>query len=229
MDSNSAEIGFEKEIWDAAEYKQELKGVLPKNFARPELDKRRLGDVVDIFTNISMHKHGDSGAQGASVDILGRVYEYFLGKFAEQEGKLDGEFYTPACVVKNLVEVIKPFNGRVYDPCCGSGGMFVQSSRFVEHHAGNIDTPSVFGQDSNPTTWKLYRMNLAIRGIEANLGEAAADTFSTTCTKPKKWTLYLPIRPSTFSAGARTNCKTMSARNTTSLHHGTRASRGFST
>ncbi|MDR1985439.1 MAG: type I restriction-modification system subunit M, partial [Treponema sp.] len=158
---------------------KKLKGILPKNFARPELDKRRLGEVVDIFTNISMHKHGPN----ASLDILGRAYEYCLGKFAEQEGKLAGEFYTPACVVKTLVEIIKPFNGRVYDPCCGSGGMFVQSAQFVEHHGdalhprGNINNLSVFGQDSNPTTWKLCRMNLAIRGIEADLGEAAADTF----------------------------------------------------
>ncbi|MDR3114561.1 MAG: type I restriction-modification system subunit M [Treponema sp.] len=123
---------------------KDLKGVLPKNFARPELDKRRLAKVVDIFINISMSKHGDSK------DILGRVYEYCLGKFAEQEGKLAGEFYTPACVVKTLVEVIKPFNGRVYDPCCGSGGMFVQSARFVEHHAGNINNLSVFGRRVSP-------------------------------------------------------------------------------
>jgi type I restriction enzyme M protein len=172
---------------------KELKGVLPKNFARPELDKRRLGEVVDIFTNISMHKHGDSK------DILGRAYEYCLGKFAELEGKLAGEFYTPACVVKTLVEVIKPFNGRVYDPCCGSGGMFVQSAQFVEHHAGSINDLSVFGQDSNPTTWKLCRMNLAIRGIEANLGEAAADTFFNDLHKTEKMDFILANPPFNLS------------------------------
>lgn len=152
-----------------------LKDILPKNFSRPELDKRRLGDVVDLFTNIRMHEHGDSK------DILGRVYEYCLSKFAEQEGKLAGEFYTPACVVKTLVEILKPFNGRVYDPCCGSGGMFVQSAKFIENHSGNINNISVYGQDSNPTTWKMAMMNLAIRGIEANLGQYNADTFFNDC------------------------------------------------
>lgn len=152
-----------------------LKDILPKNFSRPELDKRRLGDVVDLFTNIRMHEHGDSK------DILGRVYEYCLSKFAEQEGKLAGEFYTPACVVKTLVEVLKPYNGRVYDPCCGSGGMFVQSAKFIENHSGNINNISVYGQDSNPTTWKMATMNLAIRGIEANLGQYNADTFFNDC------------------------------------------------
>lgn len=152
-----------------------LKGILPKNFARPELDKRRLGDVVDLFTNIQMIEHG------SSKDILGRAYEYCLGKFAEQEGKLAGEFYTPVCVVKTLVEVLKPFKGRVYDPCCGSGGMFVQSAKFIENHSGNINNISVYGQDSNPTTWKLAMMNLAIRGIEADLGSYNADTFFNDC------------------------------------------------
>lgn len=148
-----------------------LKGILPKNFARPELDKRRLGDVVDLFTNIQMKEHGDSK------DILGRTYEYCLSKFAEAEGKLAGEFYTPACIVRTLVEVLQPFEGRVYDPACGSGGMFVQSAKFIERHHGNINNISVFGQDSNPTTWKMAQMNLAIRGIEADLGKFNADTF----------------------------------------------------
>ena len=148
-----------------------LKGILPKNFARPELDKRRLGDVVDLFTNIQMKEHGDSK------DILGRTYEYCLSKFAEAEGKLAGEFYTPACIVRTLVEVLQPYSGRVYDPACGSGGMFVQSAKFIERHQGNINNISVFGQDSNPTTWKMAQMNLAIRGIEANLGKFNADTF----------------------------------------------------
>lgn len=148
-----------------------LRGILPKNFARPELDKRRLGDVVDLFTNIRMREHGDSK------DILGRTYEYCLSKFAEAEGKLAGEFYTPACVVRTLVEVLQPYRGRVYDPACGSGGMFVQSAKFIERHQGNINNISVFGQDSNPTTWKMAQMNLAIRGIEADLGKSNADTF----------------------------------------------------
>ena len=152
-----------------------LKDILPKNFARPELDKRRLGDVVDLFTNIKM-VDADS-----SRDILGRTYEYCLSKFAEQEGKLAGEFYTPSCVVRTLVEVLQPYNGRVYDPCCGSGGMFVQSAKFIENHSGNINNISVFGQDSNPTTWKMAQMNLAIRGIEANLGSYNADTFFNDC------------------------------------------------
>ena len=152
-----------------------LKDILPKNFARPELDKRRLGDVVDLFTNIKMVD------AGSSRDILGRTYEYCLSKFAEQEGKLAGEFYTPSCVVRTLVEVLQPYNGRVYDPCCGSGGMFVQSAKFIENHSGNLSNISVFGQDSNPTTWKMAQMNLAIRGIEANLGSYNADTFFNDC------------------------------------------------
>ena len=152
-----------------------LKDILPKNFARPELDKRRLGDVVDLFTNIQMIEHG------SEKDILGRTYEYCLSKFAEQEGTLAGEFYTPSCVVRTLVEVLQPYNGRVYDPACGSGGMFVQSAKFIERHSGTINSIAVYGQDSNPTTWKMAQMNLAIRGIEANLGEYNADTFFNDC------------------------------------------------
>ena len=148
-----------------------LKDILPKQFARPELDKRRLGDVVDLFTNIKMVEHGNEK------DLLGRTYEYCLSRFAEQEGKLAGEFYTPSCVVRTLVEILQPYNGRVYDPCCGSGGMFVQSAKFIENHGGTINTISIFGQDSNPTTWKMAHMNLAIRGIEADLGKFPADTF----------------------------------------------------
>ena len=148
-----------------------LKDVLPKNYARSELDKRRLGNVVDLFTNIQMIEHG------TDKDILGRTYEYCLAKFAEQEGKRAGEFYTPSCVVRTLVEVLQPFKGRVYDPCCGSGGMFIQSSKFVESHSGNIGNLSIYGQDSNPTTRKMAVMNLAIHGIEADLGPYHADTF----------------------------------------------------
>ena len=152
-----------------------LKDILPKNFARPELDKRRLGDVVDLFTNIKMID------QGNEKDILGRTYEYCLAKFAEQEGKLAGEFYTPSCVVRTLVEILQPYHGRVYDPCCGSGGMFVQSAKLIDNHSGNIHGISDYGQDSNSTTWELAQMNLAIRGIDADLGQYNADTFFNDC------------------------------------------------
>ena len=170
-----------------------LKDVLPKNFGRPELDKRRLGNVVDLFTNISMVEHGNTK------DILGRAYEYCLSKFAEQEGKLAGEFYTPACVVKTLVEVLKPYNGRVYDPCCGSGGMFVQSAKFIDNHSGNINNISVYGQESNPTTYKMCMMNLAIRGIEANLGSFNADTFFNDCHPTLKADFILANPPFNLS------------------------------
>jgi type I restriction enzyme M protein len=150
---------------------KKLKDILPKNYARGELDKRRLGNVVDLFTNIQMIEHG------TDKDILGRTYEYCLGKFAEREGKRAGEFYTPSCVVRTLVEVLQPFKGRIYDPCCGSGGMFVQSAEFIRNHSGNRRDISIYGQDSNPTTRKMALMNLAIRGIEADLGGYNADTF----------------------------------------------------
>lgn len=171
--AHTPEIGtvIDNAMREIEKYNKRLKDILPKNFARPELDKRRLGDIVDLFTNIKMVD------ENKEKDILGRTYEYCLQKFAEQEGKLAGEFYTPACVVRTLVEVLQPFNGRVYDPCCGSGGMFVQSAQFVKNHSGNINSISVYGQDSNPTTWKMAQMNLAIRGIDADLGDIPADTF----------------------------------------------------
>ncbi|WP_461672458.1 class I SAM-dependent DNA methyltransferase [Priestia megaterium] len=149
-----------------------LKGVLPKSYARPELDKRILGEIIDLFTNMNV-----GGNEAREKDVLGRVYEYFLGKFAANEGKGGGEFYTPKSVVKLMVELIQPYKGYVYDPACGSGGMFVQSLKFVEEHSGNKFDISVYGQESNPTTWKLAKMNLAIRGIESNLGTKNADTF----------------------------------------------------
>ena len=149
-----------------------LKGVLPKIYARKELDKIVLGGVMDLISDIGL---GDKESQ--SKDVLGKVYEYFLGKFAAQEGKGGGEFFTPTCIVRLLVEMIQPYNGRVYDPCCGSGGMFVQSERFIEIHGGNKNQIAIYGQESNPTTWKLAKMNLAIRGIEANLGSKHADSF----------------------------------------------------
>jgi type I restriction enzyme M protein len=148
-----------------------LKGVLTKNYARPELDQTKLGDVIKLFSDLTFQDahHGQ--------DVLGRVYEYFLGQFAIAEGKRGGQFYTAGCVVKLLVEMLQPFKGRVFDPCCGSGGMFVQSERFVEAHNGKRNDVSIFGQESNPTTWRLAKMNLAIRGIEANLGPKWADSF----------------------------------------------------
>ncbi len=218
----SANIGFEKQIWDAAcvlwghipadAYEEEniffvpenarwgkiaaaahtpeigtviddamraieddnkkLKNVLPKNYASPDLDKRVLGDVVDLFTNMDM-----SDTEG-NKDLLGRTYEYCIAQFAAYEGVKGGEFYTPASVVKTIVAILRPFsNCRVYDPCCGSGGMFVQSAKFIQAHGGKRGTISVYGQESNADTWKMAKMNLAIRGIDANLGEYQADTF----------------------------------------------------
>ena len=166
-----------------------LKGILPKNFARQELDKRRLGEVVDLFTNVQMAEKGDTR------DILGRTYEYCLAKFAEAEGKNAGEFYTPACIVKTLVEIVEPYHGRVYDPCCGSGGMFVQSAEFVDRHQGKIDDLSVYGQESNPTTWKMATMNLAIRGIDADLGQRNADTFFDDLHRTEKFDFIMANPP----------------------------------
>ncbi len=158
-----------------------LKAKLPRDYARRNIPSERLGGLIDLIGSIPI---GTDEARAK--DVLGRVYEYFLGKFAAAEGKLGGEFFTPSSIVRLLVEMIEPYEGRVYDPCCGSGGMFVQSVKFVESHAtqngnglsrrGQRDI-SIYGQESNPTTWRLAHMNLAIRGIEANLGEKAADTF----------------------------------------------------
>lgn len=149
-----------------------LKGTLPKNYGRPGLDKQRLGELVDLIATIGL-----GSKEHQSKDILGRVYEYFLSEFALAEGKKGGQFYTPRSVVRVLVEMLAPYKGRVYDPCCGSGGMFVQSEKFVEGHGGRIGDVSVYGQESNETTWRLAKMNLAIRGIEANLGPEHADSF----------------------------------------------------
>lgn len=149
-----------------------LKGVLPKDYARPALDKHRLGELIDLVSTIGL---GD--AENRSKDVLGRVYEYFLMQFASAEGKNGGQFYTPSCIVRLLVEMLAPYKGRIYDPCCGSGGMFVQSEKFVEAHGGKIGDISIYGQESNATTRRLAIMNLAIRGIEADIGPEHADTF----------------------------------------------------
>jgi type I restriction enzyme M protein len=141
-----------------------LKGVLPKNYARPALDKQRLGELIDLVGTIGL---GDY--ESRSKDILGRVYEYFLGQFADAEGKKGGQFYTPRSIVKTLVEMLEPYKGRIFDPCCGSGGMFVQSEKFIKAHEGRIGDIAIYGQESNQTTWRLCEMNLAIRGIDANV------------------------------------------------------------
>ena len=147
-----------------------LKGVLPKDYARPGLDKQRLGQIINMVSDIALGSAADR-----SKDTLGRVYEYFLSRFASAEGKSGGQFYTPSHVVRVLVEVLAPFKGRVYDPCCGSGGMFVQSEKFIEAHSGKLGDISIYGQESNYTTWRLAKMNLAIRGIDAQI--AHGDTF----------------------------------------------------
>ena len=147
-----------------------LKGVLPKNYARPGLDKERLGQLINLVSDIAL---GDPAERAK--DTLGRVYEYFLSQFASAEGKKGGQFYTPTHVVRVLVEMLAPYKGRVYDPCCGSGGMFVQSERFIEAHAERLGDISIYGQESNYTTWRLAKMNLAIRGIDAQI--AHGDTF----------------------------------------------------
>jgi type I restriction enzyme M protein len=152
-----------------------LKGVLPKTtYGRADLDKRLLGEVIDLVGKIELLARDENG--GAQ-DLLGRVYEYFIGQFAAAEGKKGGQFYTPTCIVELLVRMIEPYNGRVFDPCFGSGGMFVQSEKFVEAHGGGRDDISIYGEESNPQTWRLGKMNLAIRGITANLGPRAADSF----------------------------------------------------
>jgi len=143
-----------------------LRGVLPKNYGRPQLNKQRLGELIDLIGTIGL---GDK--ENRSKDILGRVYEYFLGQFADAEGKKGGQFYTPRSIVELLVEMIEPYKGRIFDPCCGSGGMFVQSEKFVKAHEGKIGDISVYGQESNPTTWRLCKMNMAIRKIDANIKE----------------------------------------------------------
>ncbi|MDL5046542.1 class I SAM-dependent DNA methyltransferase [Oscillatoria amoena NRMC-F 0135] len=173
-----------------------LKGVLPKDYARPALDKQRLGELIDLIATIDLIAsnqpspqpsptgRGRSEAEGEgakhthrSVDLLGRVYEYFLTRFASAEGKNGGQFYTPSCVVRCLVEMLAPYKGRIYDPACGSGGMFVQSEKFVESHGGKLGDISIYGQESNATTRRLAIMNLAIRGTEADFGPEHADTF----------------------------------------------------
>lgn len=171
-----------------------LKGVLPKDYSRPALDKHRLGELVDVIGNIDLQAK-KSGVH----DPLGRVYEYFLGQFASAEGRGGGEFYTPQSVVQLLVRMIEPYKGRVFDPCCGSGGMFVQSEKFVESHEGRLGDIAIYGQESNPTTWKLAKMNLAIRGIDADLGQQQADSFHNDLHKDLKADYVLANPPFNMS------------------------------
>lgn len=173
---------------------ESLKNVLPKIYANPDLDKRVLGEVVDIFTNINMYE------QGNNKDLLGRTYEYCIAQFAAHEGVKGGEFYTPSSIVKTIVEILKPFeNCRVYDPCCGSGGMFVQSAKFIDAHSGSIDRVAVYGQESNADTWKMAKINMAIRGIDANLGPHHADTFYNDLHKNQKFDFILANPPFNLS------------------------------
>ncbi|MGO1537614.1 MAG: type I restriction-modification system subunit M [Yaniella sp.] len=175
--AKSAEIG---ELIDGAmdlieKENRSLRGVLPKNYSQEGLDKRKLGELVDLIGCIGFTTTDDHGSD----DVLGRVYEYFLGEFAGREaGKDAGAFYTPRSVVKTLVEMLEPYKGRVYDPAAGSGGMFVQSAEFVKAHGGKQTDISIYGQEYTHTTWKLAKMNLAIRGLEADLGKKAADSFT---------------------------------------------------
>jgi type I restriction enzyme M protein len=167
-----------------------LKGVLPKDYARESLDRHRLGELIDLIGTIGL---GDK--ESRSKDILGRVYEYFLGQFAAAEGKKGGQFYTARCVVKLLVEMIEPYKGRVFDPCCGSGGMFVSSEKFVEAHGGRRTDLSIYGQESNQTTWRLCKMNLAIRGIEANIAWNSEGSFHNDAFKDLKADFVLANPP----------------------------------
>lgn len=176
-----------------------LKGVLPKNYASPDLDKQILGNVVDIFTN-----NIDMSDTEHSQDLLGRTYEYCISRFAAAEGLGGGEFYTPSSVVKTLVAILRPFdNCRVYDPCCGSGGMFVQSAKFIQAHSGRRDTISIYGQEANADTWKMAKINMAIRGIEADFGPHHADTFTRDLHKNLKADFILANPPFNYHPWGR--------------------------
>ena len=171
-----------------------LKGVLFKIYNSPDFRNVNLGEIIDLFTNLKL-----GTKEATEKDMLGRVYEYFLGQFASKDGQKGGEFYTPACIVKTMVEMIEPYQGRVYAPACGSGGMFVQSLKFIGNHQGNVRNLSIFGQEKNPTTWKLAKMNLAIRSIDGDLGKFAADTFHEDLHKDLKADFILANPPFNIS------------------------------
>lgn len=167
-----------------------LKNVLPKDYNSPTMRNVNLGELIDLFTNIKV------GTKDAiQSDVLGRIYEYFLGQFAKNELQKGGEFYTPACLVRTMVECIEPYQGRVYDPACGSGGMFIQSLKFVQEHQGNVNNIGIYGQEKNPTTWRLAKMNLAIRSLNGDLGKYAADTFTEDLHKDLKADFILANPP----------------------------------
>ena len=171
-----------------------LKGVLFKVYNSPEMRNVNLGEIVDLFTNLQI-----GSKEASEKDMLGRIYEYFLGQFAARDGQKGGEFYTPACIVRAMVEILEPYEGRVYDPACGSGGMFIQSLKFIQRHQGNTKNISIYGQEKNPTTWKLAKMNLAIRSIDGNLGNFAADTFHEDLHKDLKADFVLANPPFNIS------------------------------
>ena len=202
--AHTPEIGIviDKAMRAIEDDNKKLKNVLPKNYANPDLDKKVLGDVVDIFTNMDMDD--SEGSQ----DLLGRTYEYCIAQFAEKEGAGGGEFYTPSSVVRTLVEILRPFdNCRVYDPCCGSGGMFVQSAKFLEAHSGNRGSISVYGQEANPDTWKMAKINMAIRGIEADFGPYHADTFGNDLHPQLKADFILANPPFNYHPWGQENLK----------------------
>ncbi|MDY6308622.1 MAG: class I SAM-dependent DNA methyltransferase [Oribacterium sp.] len=181
---------------------KKLKNVLPKNYGNPDLDKKVLGKVVDLFTNMDMDK-----TEG-NRDILGRTYEYCLAQFAAKEGKKGGEFYTPSSILNTLVAVLRPYsNCRVYDPCCGSGGMFVQSAKFIQAHSGQRDSISIYGQEANPDTWKMAIMNLTIRGLDADLGPYHADTFTNDLHPTLKADFILANPPFNYHPWGQENLK----------------------
>lgn len=161
---------LDQALVDIEKENDELRGILPKVYSKGDVDKRRLGELVDLFSN-------NLSTENMTGDLFGRCYEYFLGEFSKKFGQKGGEFYTPRCVVDLIVNMIEPYNGRVYDPCCGSGGMFSQSAKFIKERQGSIDNISVYGQELNPDTWRMAKMNLAIRGITADLGDSHGDTF----------------------------------------------------
>lgn len=195
--SKDANIGqlIDEALEEIEKENPSLKGVLIKQYNSPDYKNVNLGELIDIFTNV---KIGNKEAQDK--DILGRIYEYFLGQFASNELQKGGEFYTPACLVRTMVECIEPYKGRIYDPACGSGGMFVQSMKFIQRHQGNINDLNIFGQEKNPTTWKLAKMNLAIRGLNnEGLGKFADDTFHNDLHKDLKADFVLANPPFNIS------------------------------
>ena len=204
-----------------------LKGVLPKDYARPGLDKQRLGELIDVIATIELTAASEGEKTHRSVDLLGRVYEYFLTRFASAEGKNGGQFYTPSCVVRCLVDMLAPYKGRIYDPACGSGGMFVQSEKFVESHGGRRGDISIYGQESNATTRRLAVMNLALRGIEADFGAEHADTFRRDLHPDLRADYVIANRRSMTVIGSGKT--TMCAGSMGCRQRGTRTSRGCST